>query len=116
MINGDIKQGMRLSFINVGYGDSILIEEECDFRKFVMLIDGGKPDNEHYEGFPQRIRTIDYLHQKGIEKIDLLLITHLHEDHVGGLLEVVDSIPIDRIWCNYALPEEFLGKKSKCRP
>lgn len=100
---------MKASFINVGYGDAILIEHNDPEGKYNILIDGGSSLEEEYWGFPQRIRAIDYLKEKGIKKINLLVITHLHEDHVCGLLDVVHKIEIDNVWCNYIFPEELLG-------
>jgi beta-lactamase superfamily II metal-dependent hydrolase len=94
---------MKISFINVGYGDSILIEDN-EYNK-TILIDGGKPEEEHFREFPQRIKAVDYLIEAGIYKIDLMIISHLHEDHVGGLLEVIKHFEVHEVWCNYILPE-----------
>lgn len=106
---------MEISFINVGYGESILIEYGNGARepenKFVMLIDGGSAQDAEYEGFPQRIRTIDYLKKKGIGRIDILVISHIHDDHVCGLTEVVKQLEIGELWCNCLLPGEFLGRR-----
>lgn len=83
---------MKLTFINVGYGDSILIEQEDK----TILIDGGSMLSEEFEGFPCRIRTKDYLEKKGIKQIDLAIITHIHDDHVGGMTAL--QIPIKMLW------------------
>jgi len=79
--------------------------------RYNILIDGGKPEEENYKGFSQRIRTVDYMRNRQIGRIDLLIVTHLHEDHVGGLLDVVRNFEIGEMWCNYAYPEEFIGRK-----
>lgn len=102
---------MIITFINVGYGDSILIEHDSLKGRYNILVDGGKPSMEHYEEFSQRIRTIDYLQKKGIKKIDLMVITHLHGDHVGGLLDVASNIEVDEVWSNYVFPDRYIGKK-----
>jgi competence protein ComEC len=102
---------MLVSFINVGYGDSILVENYNEHEKFVALIDGGVPGEEHYRNSPDRIKTIDYLKERNIEKIDLLVITHLHEDHVGGLLEIVKNIEVEELWCSYIFPSEYINRK-----
>ena len=102
---------MHISFINVGYGDSILIECNDNNKKFVILIDGGKPEDEHYKNFPNRIEAVDFLKEKKIEKINLMIVSHLHEDHVGGLLEVAKYFQIDELWSSFVFPEEFLGKR-----
>jgi beta-lactamase superfamily II metal-dependent hydrolase len=101
----------------VGYGESILIEYDncCNERgpggRFNILIDGGSAQDTEYEGFSQRIRTIDFLKEKGIGKIDLLVISHIHDDHVCGLAEVVKQLEVTELWCNCRLPDELLGKR-----
>jgi beta-lactamase superfamily II metal-dependent hydrolase len=102
---------MQVNFINVGYGDSILIEYKHNNGKFIILIDGGKPDEDHYKNFPGRIRTVDFLREKRIDKINLMVVSHLHEDHVGGLLEVVRNYEVDEMWSNFVFPDELLGRK-----
>jgi hypothetical protein len=100
---------MKISFLNVGYGDSILIEDECGGEKFIMLVDGGKPDGDHYTGYPHRIRAADFLKESGMDRINLLVVTHLHEDHTGGLPEVINQVAVDELWTNLILPPEFQG-------
>ncbi|WP_258359231.1 ComEC/Rec2 family competence protein [Moorella sulfitireducens] len=102
---------MKIDFINVGYGDSIYIEIWENNSRYNMLIDGGSSYEFEYNKYPTRIRTAEFLKQKGIAEIDLLVITHFHEDHVGGLLDVVKTCGIKKMWCNCALKDEFLGKR-----
>ena len=75
---------MTLDFINVGYGDAILIRS----GSFTMLVDCG--DWTVGDGGPdsQRISAADFLRQEGIDTLDLLVLTHLHRDHSGGLTEL----------------------------
>ncbi len=72
----------RITFIDVGQGDAALIE--CDGR--YMLIDGGPNAKEG----KNRVREI--LLNKGIFSLDLLVISHLHEDHYGGLINGLVNI------------------------
>lgn len=60
-------------FIDVGQGDAALVE--CDGR--YMLIDGGDTSAED--------KVYEVLEQKGIQHLDILAISHLHSDHIGGL-------------------------------
>lgn len=73
----DSKSGLSVHFIDVGQGDSILVS--CEGKN--MLIDGGVPD----EG-----PTVEnYLKKQGVSKLDYVVGTHPHEDHIGGLVDVL---------------------------
>ncbi|NLA38118.1 MAG: MBL fold metallo-hydrolase [Methanomicrobiales archaeon] len=71
-----------IHFIDVGQGDSILVE----FRDKTMLIDAG----ERHMGE----RVIAYLQEKGIESLDVVVATHAHSDHIGGLGDVISAFPV----------------------
>jgi competence protein ComEC len=77
-------------FIDVGQGDSILIQSP-DGK--VGLIDGGIAGSG----------VVQYLNKLGITHIDLIIATHPHEDHIGGLVEVLNSIPVDKVATNGVL-------------
>lgn len=62
-----------IQFIDVGQGDSALVE--CDGR--YMLIDGGD------EAAGDTVYNV--LEEKGIQHLDILVISHMHADHIGGL-------------------------------
>lgn len=64
-------------FIDVGQGDAALIE--CDGH--YMLIDGGDTTAGD--------KVYSALEQKGIQKLDILAISHLHRDHFGGLTKAL---------------------------
>lgn len=71
-------------FIDVGQADCVLVR--CADE--TMLIDGGnRGDGE---------LVADYLQQLGVDSIDLLVNTHVHEDHVGGLTDIVEAIPVSK--------------------
>ena len=104
---------MDITFINVGYGESILItaeEKEREDGQFVMLIDGGSAMDSEYQGKSGRIRAIDFLSKKGIRHIDLLVFSHVHEDHTSGLVPVIGKIPVRKFWTSVHLPPEHYGK------
>ncbi|MCL2767980.1 MAG: MBL fold metallo-hydrolase [Synergistaceae bacterium] len=56
----------------------------------IVLIDGGPASAGE--------RVVSYLKKSGVKKIDLLIATHPHEDHMGGLISVLDSIPVSKVW------------------
>lgn len=86
---------MRIHFINVGYGEAILLIKD----NFVILVDGGTNRPNEYLA-PGTIRVEDYIKKLGYDKIDLLIITHLHDDHVSGLVNIIESLQVKKIWIN----------------
>ena len=98
---------MTLDFINVGYGDAILIRS----GSFTMLVDCG--DWTVGDGGPdsQRISAADFLRQEGIDTLDLLVLTHLHRDHSGGLAKLLECVAVRSFRCNY-LPDVYRYRKN----
>lgn len=82
--NGDT---LRVNYIDVGQGDSIFIQLP---NKETMLIDAG----EAYEAD----NVINYLNNLGIKKIDYVVGTHPHTDHIGGLEEVINTFDVGAIY------------------
>lgn len=88
----DRGQNLRITFINVGQGDAILVEAPNGHR---MLIDaGGKPAYSQSSFDPGRQIVVPYLARSGIRRLDLVVNSHSHEDHLGGLPAVVDKLPV----------------------
>lgn len=71
-------------FIDVGQGDSVLLL----FRDKTMLIDAGERGMEE--------RVIAYLEEHNVERLDVVVATHAHSDHIGGLADVVSAFPVGR--------------------
>ena len=78
---------LRVNYIDVGQGDSIFIELP---NKETMLIDAG----EAYEAD----NVINYIKNLGISKIDYIVGTHPHTDHIGGLEEVINTFVVGSIY------------------
>ncbi|MGI6559345.1 MAG: MBL fold metallo-hydrolase [Limnochordia bacterium] len=79
--------GLDVHFLDVGQGDSILI---ITAQEKTLLIDGGTED-------AGRRVVVPYLQDLGVEKIDVLVATHPHVDHIGGLIPVLASFPVGRV-------------------
>lgn len=77
---------LRVYCLDVGQGDSIVITN----NNKTMLIDAST--NE------MGSRVVKYLNDLGIKKIDYLVGTHPHEDHIGGLDNVIKSFDIGTIY------------------
>lgn len=74
-------------FIDVGQGDCELIRTPDGQN---ILIDAGA--NATGDAL------VAYLRNLGVEQIDSLIATHPHEDHIGGMDEVVDAFPIGEVY------------------
>jgi len=84
---------LKLTFIDVGQGDSILIEFPGNKK---MLIDGGGTPEDSFD-IGERIVS-PFLWKKGIRKIDYLVLTHAHPDHMNGLKAVARNFKIKEFW------------------
>ncbi|MBE6770764.1 MAG: MBL fold metallo-hydrolase [Ruminococcaceae bacterium] len=90
-LDGDLQsvQGtdsnFQVHYIDVGQGDCSLVV--CDGK--TLLIDAGENGHE--------TTVINYLRSLGVEKLDYIIASHQHSDHIGGLPEVIDEFGMDKI-------------------
>ncbi|HFU4199402.1 TPA: DNA internalization-related competence protein ComEC/Rec2 [Streptococcus suis] len=93
----------EVTVVDIGQGDSIFLR---DMRGRTVLIDvGGRVDFAAKEAWQERSRQanaertlIPYLHSRGVDRIDSLVLTHTDTDHVGDVLEVAKQVQIGRIY------------------
>ena len=100
---------LKVNFINVGEGDCILIEAP---NKINILIDGGGTPQGDFDVGSKIV--IPYLRRKGINKINLLVLTHPHLDHLEGLLPVIKEFKVDMVLdsgliCDSSEYKEFIS-------
>lgn len=99
---------LQISFMNVGYGEAILITcGEGGKEPFVMLIDGGSSEADEFEGYPYRVSAAEYLTRAGVKRIDLMVNTHIHEDHTCGLLPLVPGFSVGTFLTNLLPGRDF---------
>ena len=70
---------LRVTFLDVGQGDAVLLRAP---EGQTALIDAGPGE------------LVPLLREMGVERIDLLVATHPHADHIGGMVGVIESIPV----------------------
>ncbi|MBS1517527.1 MAG: DNA internalization-related competence protein ComEC/Rec2 [Bacteroidetes bacterium] len=82
---------LKVTFLDVGQGDCALIET-ADGRN--ILVDCGN----FSKNFDSGEKTIaPFLRRKGIRELDMIILTHLHMDHIGGLNYLLRNFSVGRI-------------------
>ncbi|MGC9364889.1 MAG: DNA internalization-related competence protein ComEC/Rec2 [Fidelibacterota bacterium] len=87
-----INPPLTVTFLDVGQGDATLIRLP-DRR--TMLIDAG--DRTYRRDYGELV-VVPFLKRAGIRKLDVLMLTHPHSDHIGGAPTVIRNIGVERIW------------------
>ena len=85
-----------IHFVDVDQADCMLLR----VGETTVMIDGGNT--------PTSWDVLSYLQRFGIDQIDLMVNTHPHGDHLGGLPTVLNSIPTDEIWCSTTNYDTYL--------
>lgn len=78
--------GMSVHFLDVGHGDCAFISCEGEYA----LVDGGYPESGD--------KIVSYLQAQGVQTLDLVVGTHPHGDHIGGLPAVLGAFPTETVW------------------
>lgn len=82
----DANSEAYIDFIDCGQGDSsLIVSNDC-----VTLIDTTTAKSAQ--------NVVDHLEDRGIEKIDHLVLTHPHEDHIGGTSLVLDTVEVETVY------------------
>lgn len=85
---------LRMMFLSVGQGDALLISLP-DGR--TMLVDGGGYLRENGKDFGERY-LVPTLHNLKVRRIDIMVLTHAHPDHLGGLPAVAEQFQVREFW------------------
>lgn len=97
-------QSLRVHFIDVGAGDAALIQYGEGQKAQYALIDAGPVYYQRTN--KQNVNTSDrvhqYLNERKITHLEFVLLTHPHQDHIGGMIKILDdpTIKIDKIYGN----------------
>jgi beta-lactamase superfamily II metal-dependent hydrolase len=85
-ITTDLYDELKVHFIDVGQGDAILI----DLDETEILIDGGG----------RSPGVVTYVDDYIDGTLEVMVATHPHADHIGGLIEVLNNFQVGQIWHN----------------
>jgi competence protein ComEC len=77
-------RGLRIAILDVGQGDAIYMESR---KGTSFLIDGGSANL----GKVGTYRIVPFLKSRGIGKLDYAIITHMDQDHISGLTEMLEQ-------------------------
>jgi competence protein ComEC len=79
-------QNLTMSFIDVGQGDSILVILP---NTKTLLIDGGERQSSG--------KVLSALQEYGLSYVDVIVATHPHADHIGGLIDVINTVNVGQV-------------------
>lgn len=82
-----LRENFSCTVLSAGQGDCSLIQ----YRNTAILIDGGEEKNKYSR------KIMNYLSDRHINRIQLMVVSHAHADHLYGILEVIREIPVDAL-------------------
>jgi competence protein ComEC len=85
---------LHVTMLSVGQGESLLIRLPGGET---MLVDGGGYLHDNGRDFGERILG-PALFRLGVRRVDYMVMTHAHPDHLGGLSHVAGTLPVGRFW------------------
>lgn len=85
---------LLVTFIDVGQGDSTFIRTPSG--KTIVMDGGGGVNAESGEAIGRNV-VIPFLRHMGVSKIDMIILTHAHGDHILGLMPILESMPVERV-------------------
>ncbi|MEW6719302.1 MAG: MBL fold metallo-hydrolase, partial [Thermodesulfobacteriota bacterium] len=94
---------LRMTALDVGNGSASLVSFPGGGH---ALIDAGSA----LRGNAGERAVLPYLRKRGIRKIDVLVLSHAHEDHYGGAAAVLSAIEVGEVWLPDGEPKEAFGR------
>ncbi|MCX5834906.1 MAG: DNA internalization-related competence protein ComEC/Rec2, partial [Deltaproteobacteria bacterium] len=86
---------LRVTFLDVGHGNATLVEFPGGRR---MLVDGGGSFDSRFDF--GRYVVAPFLWKKRIKKIDTVVLSHPHPDHLNGLPFILEHFEVEELWTN----------------
>ena len=88
-----IPENLKIHFIDVGQGDSSLIITP---QNKTILIDGGGSSSSDFDVGKSTL--IPYILDRGFIKIDVVIISHFDQDHIAGILTVLQELKVGKVY------------------
>jgi competence protein ComEC len=107
------KGKLELTVLDVGQGDSLLVVTPGGK---ILVIDGGGafggfPGREAGQGIdPGEEAVSPYIWSRGFQRLDVVALTHAHQDHLGGLTAILDNFHVARLWIGREVSSPSLAK------
>jgi len=104
---------LEANILDVGQGDSIFLVSP---HGKTMLIDGGGafrgfPGREEHTGTdPGEEAVSPYLWSRGFKTIDVVALTHAHQDHLGGLTAILENFKVKELWLGREVDSRALSQ------
>jgi competence protein ComEC len=104
---------LESNILDVGQGDSIF---PVSPHGKTMLIDGGGafrgfPGREEHTGTdPGEEAVSPYLWSRGFKRIDVVALTHAHQDHLGGLTAILENFKVNELWLGREVDSRALSQ------
>lgn len=83
---------LEVVFLDVGQGDCIYIRTPDE--KHILIDGGGKSENYTGTFDVGEDVVVPFLLKNGVGRLDLVVMSHVHDDHIGGLIAVLENIPV----------------------
>jgi competence protein ComEC len=104
---------LEVTILDVGQGDSLFVVSPAGKT---LLIDGGGafggfPGHEQQKGIdPGEEAVSPYLWARGFKKIDVVALTHAHQDHLGGLTAILENFRVGKLWIGREVKNPAMAK------
>jgi competence protein ComEC len=106
---------LELSVLDVGQGDSLFVVSP---HGKTLLVDaggafGGFVGQTNHGVDPGEEAVSAYLWSRGFQRIDVLALTHAHQDHLGGLAAVLENFQVGQLWIGREVRSQALANVEK---
>lgn len=100
------QDGLRLHVLDVGQGTSQVVELP---KGRLMVMDGGGLRSQYFD-MGERV-VAPFIRHLGYRKIDVIVLSHPEQDHMGGLAALVRQFPVGELWTNEDISKNYSWRR-----